>query len=163
MLTNCLVNGVEFKVARALSDSARYKASLLISHFGDCVRPIQSTPCEMFVVSIKEDGVFRIVGTCSSGRSNNFSSEIFHLCVHEKYRRLGLARVLLDYVISTSSKPFLFSNVHSSNIASRNLFEQAGFRIFNTYKKVDRNGENAEFTVYYLSREASNNASIQQG
>ena len=151
-----LESGQEYKVALAKSPSAQYRAQLLISMFGDCSPTPPRNQPSVYVISVKEDDVFRIVGTCSIGRSNNFSSEVFHLCIHDKYRRLGLASQLLDYAISNSTKPFLFSNVHSSNVASRMLFERLGFEKFQTYTKVDRLGENAEFTVYYKSTRCSN-------
>lgn len=149
MLTGTLPTGQNYKVARAVSSSALSAAFRLIERFGDCAfsRRLEQGS-SVYIVSVQEGEVFVAVGTCTIGRSNNFSSEIYHVCVHSDYRELGLASLLLQYTISNAAKPILFANIRRDNIPSQALFSKLGFSTSFLYAKQDRNGENSMFSVY---------------
>jgi RimJ/RimL family protein N-acetyltransferase len=148
MITSTLASGLEYKIALAKSQGALYRARALIAQYGDCSPSMYPRTESIFIISVKEGDLFNIVGTCSVGRGNNFSYEVYHVCIDEKFRQLGLATLLLEYAISKSPKPVLFANINAKNSASRRLFAKLGFDVFHSYSKIDRNGENSVFKVY---------------
>ncbi len=77
-----------------------------------------------------------VSGCVGKVRKDKHSTIIKHLCVHEYFRRCGLANKMLQNTISTIDTEFVYMDIRSDNYPSLCLAEKVGF-ITITAKKVE--------------------------
>ena len=71
--------------------------------------------------------------------NRDFFGQVFIalLFVHSDYRRQGVARALLDYVVKTCPEPKLFTSTNKSNLPAQAFFEAYGFVRSGYIKNLD--------------------------
>ena len=73
------------------------------------------------------DGEQKVVAVIGIQKTSKEVSLLHHLCVHDNFRRQGLASYLLKQGISKCTTPLIEAHVRSDNTASLNLCERHGF------------------------------------
>lgn len=65
---------------------------------------------------------------------NDISVDLFKIFVDEKYRRLGIAKKLIKYLLNHHrNKPIYIEVLHTNNVAI-NMYQHLGFKIINERK-----------------------------
>ena len=73
------------------------------------------------------DGERKIIGCVGLSKISNDVTMIKHLCVHESYRRQGVAKSLLDRAIKLCNTDYIQMKVRHDNNPSLHLAEDFGF------------------------------------
>lgn len=73
------------------------------------------------------DGEQKVIGVIGLQKTSRDVSLLHHLCVHEDFRRQGLASYLLKQGIIRCTTPLIQAHVRSDNFSSLNLCERHGF------------------------------------
>ena len=79
---------------------------------------------------VPKDGIIAVVGVEHHGY---LYTEIKHVSVASNYRRKGLARRLVNVVMSKVTTPFIFATIREGNTASFDLFKSLGFKSVSYY------------------------------
>jgi len=82
----------------------------------------------VFVANSNRNNNIQICGAIAVRLSDG---EIKSLVVDRRYRRLGIARILVEHTINVlreNHKPRAIAYIRTNNIASQRLFESLGFR-----------------------------------
>jgi len=79
----------------------------------------------VFAVKNPRTNQYEIIGNISLAMASGL---IGNLVVDRRFRRLGISKILLQYVLTLRNKPF-YAYVRKNNVASLNLFKSFGFQI----------------------------------
>jgi ribosomal protein S18 acetylase RimI-like enzyme len=68
-----------------------------------------------------------VFGSVAVHRMNFFLTEIKHVVVHPLFRRMGMARKMVEHAVTTVETPIMYATIREDNTASLKLFESLGF------------------------------------
>ncbi len=78
---------------------------------------------------------------------------IANIAVHPEYRRMGLGRKLMEYILEKfGNAEFAFLEVRKSNEAAVQLYRSLGFKVLNIRKGYYQDGEDAFVMVKDLRK-----------
>ncbi len=78
---------------------------------------------------------------------------IANIAVHPDYRRMGLGRMLMEYILEKfGNAEFAFLEVRQSNKAAIKLYQSLGFKILNIRRQYYNDGEDALVMVKDLRK-----------
>lgn len=75
----------------------------------------------------------KVLGCVKVEKQSYTFTELKHVCVREKFRKIGLSKVLIKRSLSKVLTPLVYATVRDDNIPSLKLFNSFGFKIGAAY------------------------------
>jgi ribosomal protein S18 acetylase RimI-like enzyme len=121
----------EFYMSLPAESIAQQVANLLNDHNKlvkkHSVYSILNSPAKYFLEIAGDE----VVGCSAIVKEGQQLTRQFHLCVHPKFRRQGIARKLKQMSLSSAETPFVYVTIRDDNQPSLNLNYSFGFVFVN--------------------------------